>query len=78
MITIEEFRNLSEEEKTNRYNELSDHDRYVWRVTSPLTPTNVKNSELNAEQRENATRIRLRLLKEGKITQEQFNELEKD
>lgn len=78
MITIKEFRLLPENEKAERFKELSDHDRFLWRISCPITPHNVKRSELTPEQRKRTTELRLRLLKEGKITQEQFYEFEKD
>lgn len=74
MLTIEEFRKLDDEEKEKRYKELSDHDRFIWRISCPVIPKTVNNNELTDEQRKKATEIRKRLLDEGKITQEQFNQ----
>ena len=78
MLTIEEFRLLPDYEKAERYKELSDHDRFIWRISSPLSAKVVTNKELSKEQRESVRESRLKLLKEGKITQQQFDELEKD
>ncbi len=78
MLTIEEFRLLPDDEKAERYKELSDHDRFIWRISSPLSVKAVTNKGLSKEQRESVRESRLKLLKEGKITQQQFDELEKD
>lgn len=48
------------------------------RISSPLSAKVVTNKELSKEQRESVRESRLKLLKEGKITQQQFDELEKD
>ena len=52
MLTIEEFRLLPDDEKAERYKELSDHDRFIWRISSPLSVKVVTNKELSKEQRE--------------------------
>lgn len=39
-LTLEEFRALStEEEKCKRYGELSDHDKFLVRISMPLGPS---------------------------------------
>ena len=78
MLTIEEFRLLPDDEKAERYKELSDHDRFIWRISSPLSVKVVTNQEMSKEQRKSVRESRLKLLKEGKITQQQFDELEND
>lgn len=74
MLTVEEFRELADEEKEKRYKELSAHDQFIWRISCPVIPETIKNNKLTNEQRKKATEIRKRLLDEGKITQEQFNQ----
>lgn len=78
MLTIKEFRLLSDDVKAERYKELSDHDRFLWRISSPLSVKVVTNQEMSKEQRKSVRESRLKLLKEGKITQQQFDELEND
>lgn len=38
MLTLEEFWKLPEDKKADGYMELSDHDKYVVRITMPITP----------------------------------------
>ena len=76
-ITIDEFRKLPDSEKGEMYKYLSDHDRYLWRITCPIGPGRpVRDDELSPEGRKHVTEIRKRLLKEGKITQETYDRLE--
>lgn len=35
-LSLEEFNKLSEEEKCDRYKELSDHDKFLVRISTPL------------------------------------------
>lgn len=53
-------------------------DRADWLLHEPLRPKPVKNSELSPEKRRHVTELRKRLLKEGVITQEQFEVLENE
>lgn len=49
-ITLEEFRKLSPNEQNKRYKELSDYDRYLARITAPISTQKVvdtKNKTLN-------------------------------
>ena len=42
-LTFEEFKKLSIEEQLDRYEELSNHDKYLARISSdPGTPTVIK------------------------------------
>lgn len=41
-LTFEEWSRLSEEEKGERYRELSDHDKFRVRVTMPPVTTSVR------------------------------------
>lgn len=34
-LTLEEFRKLPEDQKTERYKELSPHDMFLWRISDP-------------------------------------------
>lgn len=77
MITLEEFRKLPDSEKSERYKDMSDHDRYLWRITCPIGPGRpVKDEELSPEGRKRLSELRKRFLKEGKITQETYDRLE--
>lgn len=77
MLTIDEFRKLPEEEKEKRYKELSDYDRFLWRVTCPLKAVDVKNEDMTKEEFEKITKWRKQLLKEGKISKVRFDYLQR-
>ena len=76
MLTLDEFRKLPEEERAKRYCELTDHERFLWRISCPITPRVVKNSELTPQELEYVTRRRKEALEKGEITQEEFDELQ--
>lgn len=77
MITLEEFRKLPDSEKAERYKDMSDHDRYLWRITCPIGPGRpVEDEELSPEGRKRLSELRKRLLEEGKISQETYDRLE--
>ena len=76
MLTLDEFRKLPEEEKAQRYCELTDHERFLWRISCPITPRVVKNSELTPQELKYVTRWRKELLEKGEITQKEFDELQ--
>lgn len=77
MLTYKEFMKLPENEKEERFEELNNHERFLWRTNCPLSiPKNVVNSEMTPEQIERVTKMRKKLLEEGKITKEQFDEFQ--
>lgn len=74
-ITIDEFRKLPDSEKGEMYKYMSDHDKFVWRTTCPLGPTRaVEPEEMTDYQRADFRNHLERLLNEGKISKEEFNE----
>lgn len=51
-LTIKEFIKLSEEEKCERYGELSDYDMFLWRVGyEPLKGKTVGKFEMSEEKK---------------------------
>lgn len=77
MLTYKEFIKLPENEREERFKELDNHERFMWRTNCSLgIPKDVKNSEMTSEQIERVTKMREKLLKEGKITKEQFDEFQ--
>ena len=53
-------------------------DRADWLLHEPLKPNPVKNSELTTAQRKWVTEKRKKMVKDGIITQERFDELENE
>lgn len=51
MLSLEEFRRLPDEEKGKRYKEMSDHDKFLWRISEPLIPTIVGETEMTEEEK---------------------------
>ena len=41
-ISLDEFKKLSSEEQCKRYKDMSDHDKYIFRVTDPAPFLNAK------------------------------------
>lgn len=78
IVTIDEFRKMSEDEQRENYQYMSQHDKFIWRVTCPIYPVEVKSSDLTQDQKENLTRIRKRLVAEGKLSQEDFERFENE
>lgn len=64
-LTIKEFIKLSEEEKRERYSELSDHDKFLWRVHyEPLVPKVVRKSVMTEEDKAEIERKYADIIKE--------------
>ena len=51
-LTLEEFRKLPEDQKTERYKELSPHDMFLWRISDPGNPRVISRRALTKEQEE--------------------------
>ena len=51
-ITIEEFMKLSEKEKCEKYKDLSNHDKFLARISQPLSPRVIPEDELTEEEKE--------------------------
>lgn len=64
-LTIKEFIKLSEEEKSERYGELSDHDMFLWRVGyEPLKGETVGSFEMSEEDKAEIERKYADIIKE--------------
>ena len=50
MLTLEEFRRLPDEEKGERYKEMSDHDKFLWRISEPLVGRTVGEFKRTEEE----------------------------
>lgn len=75
-MTLDEFKKLSPSEQAEAYKELSDHDKYLARISEPLVPHLVTKSECTPEQYERTHKRLLKALKEGRITQEDYDDFE--
>lgn len=53
-LSLEEFYKLSEKEKGVRYKELSDHDRFLVRISMPINGEVVGFRELTEKEKEEA------------------------
>lgn len=54
-LTLDEFRKLPDDEKGERYAEMSDHDRFLWRVQhEPLVGRDVGEFEISEEEQKEA------------------------
>ena len=53
-LSLEEFYKLSEKEKGVRYKELSDHDRFLVRISMPIKGENVGFRELTEREKKEA------------------------
>lgn len=49
-LTFEQFEKLSDKEKQIQYENLSDHDKYLARINSPISCTVVRKSNLSKEE----------------------------
>lgn len=49
-LTYEEFIKLSDKEKQIQYENLSEHDKYLVRINSPISCTVVRKSDLSKEE----------------------------
>lgn len=65
MLTLDEFRKLPDNEKGDRYVEMSDHDKFLWRVHyEPLVPKIVGKSVMTEEERAEIERKYADIIKE--------------
>lgn len=53
-LSLEEFYKLSEKEKGVRYKELSDHDRFLVRISMPIKGEAVGSRELTEKEKKEA------------------------
>ena len=50
VVTIDEFRKMSEDERRKNYQYMSKYDKYIWRVAGPISmPHPVDKSKLTKE-----------------------------
>lgn len=56
-MTFEEFMKLPYEERAEAYKELSDHDRFLVRISEPLKGRTVGYSEVTEEEKEKAHKM---------------------
>lgn len=70
-LSIEKFNKLSDTEKNNKYEELNEHDKYLARISMPITGKKVGKKELTKKQKEEAKEFE-RAINEDKI-EEWFN-----
>ncbi len=66
-MTLEEFNLLSEEEKCENYKLLSNRDKYIVRITSPIVVQVIKEGSLTLTDAEQET------LKDLKIYSDELN-----
>ena len=50
-LTIEEFNKLTEKEKSERYKELDNHDKFLARLSQPLKGVVVRESTVTEEDK---------------------------
>lgn len=50
-LTLKEFYNLTEEEKGERYKDLSNHNKFLARITQPMKAIVVGTSEISEESK---------------------------
>lgn len=53
-LSLEEWKKLTEEQKGIRYKELSDHDRFLARISTPLKGETVGYKPLTEEEKKQA------------------------
>ena len=75
-LSLEEFYKLSEKEKGVRYKELSDHDRFLVRISMPIKGEDVGFRELTEKEKKGAKEFE-EAVKSGNIDK-WFNEKEKN
>lgn len=63
-LTIEEFNKLTEKEKSERYKELNNHDKFLARISQPLKGVAVGESKVSKEDKEWAEELHERILEE--------------
>lgn len=70
-LTLAEFNKLPENEKGERYKDLSDHDKFLVRISMPMTGRVIGYCELTDKQKKEAKEFE-EAVKNGKI-HEWFN-----
>lgn len=70
-LSLEEFNGLSEKEKADRYKELSEHDKFLVRISMPISGEIVGHREPTEKQKKEAKEFE-ETVKTGKID-EWFN-----
>lgn len=68
-LTLEEFRKLPEDQKTERYKELSPHDMFLWRISDPGNPRVISRGVLTKEEEEKEAEFQRQL---DQFLQEKF------
>lgn len=63
-LTIEEFNKLTEKEKSERYKELNNHDKFLTRISQPLKGVVVGKSKVTEEEKKWAEELHKQILKE--------------
>lgn len=53
-LSLKDFNKLSEKEKKDRYKELSDHDKFLVRISMPIYGEVVGHRELTKEEEKDA------------------------
>lgn len=75
-ISLDEFKKLSNKEQCNRYKDLSNHDKYIFRVTDPspfLNAKNIGHVEMTKEEKKESEKKKKAIIeairkKQGKIS----------
>lgn len=75
-MTFEEFKKLPLNEQAEAYKELSDHDKYLARISEPLVPHLVTKSDCSPDEYERIHKRMLKNLEQGIITQEYYDYFE--
>ena len=66
-LTIKEFIRLSDEEKRKRYEELSPHDKFLWRTSyEPIVAKSIGRVEIPEEERMKARKAAEEFMKKWK------------
>ena len=77
-LSLEEFNKLSEEEKCYRYKELSDHDKFLVRVSMPIEGEVVGYVEISKQERiESLKQLLDAMIEFGEITKEEAKDVYK-
>ena len=61
-LTIEEFNKLTEKEKSERYKELDNHDKFLARVSQPLKGVVVGETKITEEDKKWAEELHKQIL----------------
>ena len=57
-LSFKEFMKLSEKEKCKKYKDLSDNDKFLARISQPLSPIVIPEEELTKEQKEKIKKMK--------------------